>query len=87
VPVGSSFWTQRCWQKRSGTVLSEKSIGPPRGSMIIAEEPAKARPAMDVIIRTRWCGTFWRNSGGRRGHGVMPHERRRSLGAIGLHGE
>jgi hypothetical protein len=29
--------------------------------MIVAEEPARARAAMDVTVRTRWGETFWRN--------------------------
>jgi hypothetical protein len=43
------------------TVLSENSIEPSRGSMIVTAEPTKALAAMDGAVSTWWCGAFWRD--------------------------
>ena len=42
-------------------VLSENSIEPLRGSMIVTEEPTKSLAAMDGAVSTRWCEAFWHN--------------------------
>jgi len=44
----------------SGPVLSENSIEPSRGSMIVTEEPTKSLAAMDGAVSTRRCEAFWR---------------------------
>jgi hypothetical protein len=42
-------------------VLSENSIEPSRGSMIVTEEPTKSLAATDGAVSTRRCEACWRN--------------------------
>ena len=42
-------------------VLSENSIEPSRGSMIVTEEPTESLAATDGAVSTWWCEALWRN--------------------------
>jgi hypothetical protein len=41
-------------------VLSENSIEPSCGSMIVTEEPTKSLAATNGAVSTWWCEAFWR---------------------------